>query len=69
MMAKMTNGEQSDVFALWCLTLTVYFIEQIIAEATIIDLLYYTTAQLNQMCIHIIINKWYCHSITECGQH
>ena len=25
-MAKMTNGEQSDIFALWCLTLTVYFI-------------------------------------------
>ena len=23
---KMTNGEQSDVLALWCLTLTVYFI-------------------------------------------
>ena len=25
-MTKMTNGEQSDVFALWCLTITVYFI-------------------------------------------
>ena len=65
----MTNGEQSDVFALWCLTLTVYFIQQIIAEATIIDLLYHTAAQSNQMCIHVIINKWYCHSTTECGQH
>ena len=38
-------------------TSTVYFIQRIIAEATIIDLLYYTTAQLNQMCIHIVINK------------
>ena len=53
----MTTGEQSDVFALWCLTLTVYFIQQIIAEAAIIDLLYYTAAQSNQMCIHVIINK------------
>ena len=25
-MTKMTNGEQSDVLALWCLTLTVYLI-------------------------------------------
>ena len=39
------------------LTSTVYFIQQIIAEATIIDLLYYTAAQSNQTCIHVIINK------------
>ena len=25
-MTRMTNGEQSDVFALWCLILTVFFI-------------------------------------------
>ena len=68
-MVKMINGKQSDIFALWCLTVTVYFMQQIIAEATIIDLLYYTTAQSNQMCTHVIINKWYCHSTTECGQH
>ena len=53
----------------WCLTSTVYFIQQIIAEVTINDLSYYTAAQLNQTCIHVIFNKQYCHSMTECGQH
>ena len=45
-MTKMTNGEQIDVFALWCLTLTV---KQLL-------LICYITLQHNQTkCVYMLL--------------